>query len=171
MRVFFALVPDEELRANLGELAQVLARRIGGRAVPAANLHATLVFVGNVAPDRVPKLRAIVDTLPRERFSLVLDRVGEWHHAGVAWIAPTTVPARLATLHAQLAAALASVAVPVESRLFRPHITLVRRRVHALAEAACPPREWDVVRVSLMRSENIAGAIRYREVAGAALDA
>jgi 2'-5' RNA ligase len=171
MRVFFALVPDEELRAKLRELAQVLMDRIGGRAVPVANLHLTLAFLGDVADDRVPRLREIVDALPRERFSLVLDRIGEWHYAGVAWIAPTAVPAPLATLHARLGTALASADFTVEARPFRPHVTILRRPRRALAESACPPREWCVARVSLMRSDNVEGAMRYREVSGAALDA
>jgi len=163
MRLFFALVPDAALRAALRERALAMASQIGGRAVPPANLHLTLAFLGDIEPGRVAALETIHATIPTEPFTLTLDRVGEWHHAGVAWIAPAEVPRLLAALHAQLNTALAAEGFARESRPFRPHVTLVRRRARPLADAACEPLAWRVVRVALMLSERIGSAIRYRE--------
>ena len=169
MRVFFALVPDAALRAALALLGRELARSIGGRAVPQHNVHLTLAFLGEVETARVPPLCAMLDTVPQAAFSLTLDRVGEWPYAGVAWVAPSVVPTQLAALHARLTEALAAECYPVEARLFRPHVTLVRRRVRALAERATQPVEWDVRRLSLVRSDAVQGAVRYREEAGVPL--
>jgi len=169
MRVFFALVPDEALRAVLAALGRELARTIGGRAVPQHNAHLTLAFLGEVETARVPPLHAMLDTVPHAAFSLTLDRVGEWHHAGVAWVAPSLVPPQLAALHARLNEALAAERYPVEARPFRPHVTLVRRRLRVLAERATQPVEWNVRRLSLLRSDAVQGAVRYREEAGVPL--
>jgi len=161
--MFFALVPDAAVRAALGERARMLARAIGGRAVPAANVHVTLAFVGDVDAAQATALRAVLGALPRREFTLVLDRLGEWHHAGVAWLAPSAVPAPLAALHAHLTAALAASGFAVEARPFRPHVTLVRRRVRPLADAPAEPLEWRVTRAAVMASERVGGAVRYRE--------
>ncbi len=171
MRLFFALMPDDALRAALAALGRDLAQSIGGRAVPAHNVHLTLAFLGEVEQGRVPPLRAMLGVLPRAAFTLELDRIGEWHHAGVAWIAPSVVPPTLVALHACLDAALADKRYPVEARPFRPHVTLVRRRARALAERATASLEWNVRRVALVRSENVGGAVRYGEEAGVALGA
>ena len=169
MRLFFALMPDDALRIALASLGRELAQRIGGRAVPAHNVHLTLAFLGEVEEARVPPLRTMLDALPRAAFALTLDRVGEWHHAGVAWIAPSVVPPALVALHARLDEALAAERYPVEARPFRPHVTLVRRRSRMLPERATTPLEWSVRRLALVRSESVDGAVRYREDAGVAL--
>jgi len=169
MRLFFALVPDDALRPLLGERAIDLARAIGGRAVPAHNIHLTLAFLGEVDRARVPALRPILDAMPRDAFMLVLDRVGEWRRAGVAWIAPSVASPRLAALHAALTEALRGAGFPVEARPFQPHLTLVRRPSRTLADAPADPLTWRVGRLSLMRSEAVGGAVRYREDAGVAL--
>jgi len=164
MRLFFALLPDTALRAALGERALALARRIGGRAVPAANLHLTAAFLGDLDAARATALATIGGALAVDPFTLTLDTIGEWHHAGVAWIAPSVVPPPLVALHARLAAALAGAGFAVESRPFRPHVTLVRRRARPLADAACAPLDWRVERVALMVSERAGGALRYRDI-------
>lgn len=164
MRLFFALVPGMPLRALLDERALAMARRIGGRPVPAGNLHLTLAFLGEVASSRLPALHVIRTALATEAFTLTLDRIGEWHHAGVAWIAPTVVPAPLVALHRTLNAALGGEGFDVESRPFRPHVTLVRRRARLLPDSACDPVAWRVTRVELMVSERVGSAIRYRQI-------
>jgi len=50
-RLFAALEIPEPHRSRLGEVARGLAERLGGRAVPARNLHATVAFLGAVPPD------------------------------------------------------------------------------------------------------------------------
>jgi len=163
MRLFFALVPDEALRLALGERARALAAALGGRAVPAHNVHLTLAFLGEVERARVPALHDILDAMPRDGFALALDCVGEWPRAGVAWIAPRIVPAPLAVLHAALAAALRVQGFAVEARPFHPHITLVRRPSRRLADAPADRLTWRVGRLSLMRTDTAGGAVRYRE--------
>ncbi|MGH8210965.1 MAG: 2'-5' RNA ligase family protein [Steroidobacteraceae bacterium] len=62
-RVFFALWPDDELRAAFARATHEAVRVAGGRSVPAHNLHATLLFLGPVAERRIPELQAIAARL------------------------------------------------------------------------------------------------------------
>jgi 2'-5' RNA ligase len=167
-RVFFALVPDPGVQAALGELARDLAARTGGRAVADANIHLTLAFVGNVTASAIARLKAILATLPQREFTLALDSMGTWKHVEVAWVAPTTVPEALRALHAFLSAALGDAGFTVETRPFRPHLTLARRGRRPLAAFACAPIDWRVTGVSLMRSTSAEDGVRYRELARSA---
>jgi 2'-5' RNA ligase len=165
-RVFYALVPDPPLQLQLAAIGHAVATRAGGRAVPAANVHLTLAFVGDVATVRLDALRAIVPTLPRQAFALDLNLVGVFRRARVGWLAPEIAPDALATLRTTLAAALTGAAFPLELRPFHPHVTLARRCVRAIPTAACAPTAWPVARVSLMETLRDERGLRYGEIAG-----
>jgi 2'-5' RNA ligase len=159
-------VPDPPLQLQLAAIGHAVATRAGGRAVPAANVHLTLAFVGDVATVRLDALRAIVPTLPRQAFALDLNLVGVFRRARVGWLAPEIAPDALATLRTTLAAALTGAAFPLEVRPFHPHVTLARRCVRAIPTAACAPTAWHVARVSLMETLRDERGLRYGEIAG-----
>lgn len=165
-RIFFALLPDGDGRARIAQLAERCAERAGGRASAPDSLHLTLAFLGGVPPDRLPALMAIGDGAPRMAFELVLDTVGEFRRARVAWIAPSSIPAALLALREALAAALLKARFAIEDRPFRPHITLARKCGAPLAQAAVSPLRWPVARLSLMASTLDPAGARYRELAG-----
>ena len=169
MRLFYALVPDDAVRATLASAGSALAGDVGGRAIPAANVHATVVFVGDAAEASLPCLRAALQAMPRTAFTLSLDRIGAWRAARVAWLAPGVVPPALATLHDRLTAAVAACGRPTETRPFRPHVTLVRRPLRPPREGAVAPIAWHVRRLALMRSDGTPDGVRYREVDAVAL--
>jgi 2'-5' RNA ligase len=164
-RVFFALVPDHAVQAALGMLARDLATRTRGRAAADANIHLTLAFIGSVTASAIGRLKAILATLPQREFTLALDSVGMWKHAEVAWVGPATAPEALYTLHAVLSAALGDAGFAIETRPFRPHMTLARRCRRSLAAFSCAPIDWRVTGVSLMQSTPAEGGVRYRELA------
>jgi len=169
-RVFFALVPDGECRARIAQVAERCAQRAGGRATAPGSLHLTLAVLGGVPTDRLPALMAIGVGAPRLAFELVLDTVGEFRRARIAWIAPSSIPAALLALREALAAALLKAPFAIDERPFRPHVTLARKCDASLAKAAVLPLRWPVARLSLMASTlDPAGAL-YRELSGWALE-
>ena len=107
--------------------------------VEAAALHLTLHFIGPVPRVR---LQEVVQGLARPcpRFTLVLDRSELWPNR-CATLCPSHVPDALTVLHAALADALRGLALPVETRAFRPHVTLAR-----LAAGARPPEVPEALR-------------------------
>ena len=163
MRLFFALVPDDDVRAAFARRAVDMVRAVGGRAVPEANLHATVVFIGNAGAGEREALRGVLRRLPRDAFTLELDRIGAWRAARVGWIGTSRTPPALAALHAQIAADATTLGHAMEARPYRPHVTLVRRPARPLPEAGVEPIAWRVRRVALMRSESADGGVRYIE--------
>ena len=162
-RLFFALWPDEPARAALAPLARRVALEGGGRAVPGANLHLTLAFLGDVPQDRVDAAKAAASGIRGDRFELVLDRTGAFRRSGVGWAGPAKAPGELVTLQSALDSALRASGFALEDRPFAPHLTLARKLVRPVATTQIEPVAWRVTRFALVASAREKGA--YRDVA------
>jgi len=164
MRLFFALWPDGAAASALEELAVALAPALGGKAVPREKIHLTLAFLGEVPPAEVERAIAAGDSVRTRELNVLLDRIGSFRRAKVAWAGSEAAPAGLAALHVALREALAERGFTIEDRDFAPHVTLVRGIVRALARKDMPRGiEWRADGFSLVRSEP--GTGRYSIVA------
>lgn len=152
-RLFIALWPDADVRAALHAVSTQWRWQPGAAPVPADRLHLTLHFLGDVPRERIAALRAAL-AVPVTPCVLTLDRAALWR-GGVAVLEPITVPAPLVELHLALGTALRLLGVAIETRPWRPHVTLARRaradvpriaplawpvRGHALVESRLQPR-------------------------------
>ncbi len=162
-RLFFALWPDDSARSALAPLARRVAGEGGGRPVPAMNLHLTLAFLGEVAPERVEAARSAASGIHGERFELVLDRVGAFRRAGVGWAGPARAPRALLELQSALDSALRAAGFTLEDRPFAPHLTLARKLGRPVAATSIEPVAWFVGRFALVESARDERA--YRDVA------
>lgn len=144
-RLFLALWPDAATCRAL-QAWQDACRPwpAGARPTPAAHLHLTLHFIGAVPRARLPELATGL-ACPFTPFLLRLARFERWH-GGIAALLPDDTPPALASLHADLAQALRTLALPVDARPFRPHVTLARHAGGAApAEEGLPaPVQWQV---------------------------
>jgi 2'-5' RNA ligase len=165
VRAFFALVPDDGVRREFVTLAREVARRCRGRAIIGDHVHLTLAFLGDVPPAALPALRAIGDRLPRIEAVLGFDVLGAWRASGVAWVAPSTIPAALVALYGTLRGALQEAGFAVDTREFRPHVTLARRCVQPQTRARCAPLVWPVHRLCLVGSQLRPDGPLYTELA------
>jgi 2'-5' RNA ligase len=165
IRVFFALSPDAELREILATLGRDVARRCRGRAVSPENAHLTLAFVGDVAKGALPVLEAVGAAAPKAGFVVSFDSLGAWRASGVAWIAPANLPPALLTLQSTLTNALGKAGFALETRPFRPHVTLARRCLQPLPRAHCPPILWRADKLYLVGSELRSDGPVYRNLA------
>jgi 2'-5' RNA ligase len=150
-RLFFALWPDDEVRAGLAERARAARGSAPGRPVPDANLHLTLAFLGQVEAARIAALTAAVDGLGVPAFELVIDRQGWWKRSGVLWLGPSAPPPALNRLVKSLWAALAPLDFWPDFRDFRPHVT-VARRCRGGHGGELPPLVWPINAFQLMTS-------------------
>ena len=147
-------------------MARDVAQQTGGRAVPEANLHATVAFIGAVAHAAIAPLQALGGALPRAPLEVSLDTLGGFAHAQVAWIGAARVPDALTSLHAALSAALAAGGFSVETRPYHVHVTLARRCRRPLRRASVtPPLAWRVDRLVLFESINAGAGPRYEPLA------
>lgn len=151
-RLFFAVWPSPEIQRALGQWGEVLQRNCGGRAVPARNIHLTLVFLGDVARGRTETLETLAATVAGAPFGLTVDHVAFWRHNHIAWAGVLECPAALTRLVGQLEQLLSEAGFQIDRRPYVPHITLVRNARRAPAQRSSRPIQWPVERFALMES-------------------
>lgn len=164
-RLFFALWPDDALRAAVVAATAEALAEAGGRPVPPENLHVTLAFLGDVAGERladaVAAARTVTAATARQRF----DRIACWGRGGPLVLEATHPDAALGALQASLANALFAADFQLERREFRPHVTLSRRPLRR--PAARPPAspgsvlDWACAGFVLAASETRPEGSRY----------
>ena len=159
-RLFFALWPDETAREALAARAREIAGRCGGRPVPAANLHLTLVFLGEVDPSRIEPLRRAAVGVAGSAFTLALDRVGGFRRAGVAWAGCRQSPAGLIGLQAGLERRIREAGFSPDDRPFTPHLTLARRVRVPVEPQDVEPVSWRAKAFALVASARGEGTYR-----------
>lgn len=126
-RLFFALWPMDEFRADLVSATQNIARDSGGRVIPPENLHVTLLFLGQVPNTRFDAVQQAADALAHApAFELSFDRVEVWGRANLLCLTTSTTPPAAAALADKLGHSLRDERAETSEREFRPHITLAR---------------------------------------------
>lgn len=164
MRLFFALWPDPHVRDALALAAAAHRSHCRGRPIPARNLHATLAFLGEVAPARVSCLADIAERVAGEPFDLVLDRVGHFRRSRIVYAGPSFVPPALLALASNFAAALGAAGFRLDERAYVPHVTLLRDARAAPLESALAAPLWHVRHIVLAESVSGPGAPVYRQL-------
>lgn len=129
MRVFFGLELDTATALRVaGWRDRQLA--CNGRAVPPANFHITLAFVGPLRDPAIARLCSAVDEwLERGDLhgaTLLLDCTGYWPKPEIYWLGPSTWPEALTRLARKLRTLASAVGSKLDRNPFHPHITLFR---------------------------------------------
>lgn len=160
-RLFFALQPD---RCTLQALCAIQRRLESdeGRPVPCERLHATLLFMGS---QTTASLNSLLDLAPGLEFPpcrLVLDRLGHFSRAAVAWLGPTRVPTELEDFQARLAAAVVAAGIGFDDKPWRMHVTLYRDLRKRPGRIAFEPIEWTLRNFQLMESMHNRSGLEYR---------
>ena len=166
MRLFVAILFTPEIKAELVAAIKRLRRAAdGGNFTHPENLHLTLAFIGetNRASD---VLKAMEEARP-EAFELELSgKLGRFRQKGgdILWAGVAENP-RLAEYAGRLADALRQKGFKIDGRAFVPHITL-GRQVMLLGNPEVEIKRLSMKcdRVSLMRSDRIAGKLKYTEI-------
>jgi 2'-5' RNA ligase len=161
VRLFFALWPDDAVRAALGDWSRAIQRVAGGLPTRAESIHLTLAFLGATDPGRRLDIEAAAGRIAVSPFDLTIDEAGYWNHNRIAWAGASTTPAALETLVRDLRAALTAAAVPFDPKPFVPHLTLVRKARPGLTLPGLGTVRWRVTAFVLVRSEPQAGGSRY----------
>jgi len=131
IRLFVGIPVTEELRGALERhLADAVGGRLPGRAVPPANWHLTLRFLGATDAERH---RRVGDELaridPPPRFDLAFTGLGAFPRAGrakVLWIGTGEGVDELRALASSVEAAAVRAGFAPEPKPFSPHLTLSR---------------------------------------------
>lgn len=148
-RLFFALVPDAKTRAAIWRSTRAAVAKSGGRSVPAANLHVTVAFLGDVDVAALQRA-ANVGPFNIGPFELGLSRCQRSPRGRVLWLAPAAIPAELIELEQTLWQQLQTLGFKRERRPFRPHMTLARQARAVDAEPI--DLRWHVGELTLVES-------------------
>jgi 2'-5' RNA ligase len=156
VRAFFGLPVPEAQRAAMADFLTACAEVAPQfRWTPAANLHLTVRFIGNI--DR-PLVEAIAERLGARSlraFDLDLGDLGTFghgRHVRVVWQGLRNGAEAVAALAAQLEAECATAGLVAEKRPFQAHLTLARARPR---DGAVLPTLPEAPRVSAWRASEL----------------
>lgn len=151
-RLFFALWPPDAVRGRIETQAERVRGSTDGRAVPLANLHLTLAFLGKVPMAEIPAIRAAARDVGSGGFTLRIDRAGWWRKTGILWLAPSEPPPGLNRLVKDLWERLRPLGFKADFHKFRPHITIARK-CGKDPETDFEPVTWAVEKLALLESD------------------
>lgn len=163
-RLFFALWPDDSIRATIAQRMPEWAGGLAGRWQRPDQWHVTLVFLGAVDAARRGDLQAAADGVTMPPLELQFDRYEYWHKPQVACLVATVTPAPLAQFVERLRAAVAMLGIEPELRPYRPHVTLARKVRSAAGMVVSPPVNWTATGFALVRSNSDPSGSRYEPV-------
>jgi len=149
-RLFLALWPNDAVRAQLAAWRDGWIWPKGATPVRTDRLHMTLHFIGGVPEERIDEVGDALQA-PFPSFELKLGRNALWPH-GVAVLEPAIAPLELTDLQHALGERLQALALPIDARSYKPHVTLARRAGSAIIHTDGPAISWRIERYALMRS-------------------
>jgi len=151
-RLFFALWPDEALRASLASRIRALVPPGVGRLQQPEQLHLTLEFLGAVAESRLDAVRAAASAVRAGRCEVVLDRVAFWRRSSVLCLLASRTPPALEGLVDELRCALGVNGFDTETRPYRAHLTMARKVRRPVSLPPPDPVTWPVAEFTLVES-------------------
>jgi RNA 2',3'-cyclic 3'-phosphodiesterase len=152
-RLFFALWPPDGLRERIHEATRQVTTPQRGRVIPAANLHVTIAFLGEITQERVQAAMDAGAATHARAFDLRLDRIESMRRSRVLCLLPTSTPAQLAELVDRLRFNLLDRQFKLRRQEFRPHVTLMRDLSRAPDAVGIAPLHWHVDSFALVESQ------------------
>jgi 2'-5' RNA ligase len=188
VRLFVAIDLDDQARQAIGRLQQRVAKAVEPRRplrwVEPAQMHLTLVFLGEVPEDVAGRLiSAMAPRIETPTFDAVVQRLGVFPESGgprVLWVGISSGVDDVISVQQEVAARCARVGTELEGRPFHPHLTLGRwrtnertRRADAIGAMAADPLDpiarLTVDHVTLYRSVLSSAGSTYTALARANL--
>ncbi|HEV2199377.1 MAG TPA: RNA 2',3'-cyclic phosphodiesterase [Bryobacteraceae bacterium] len=157
MRLFTAIDLPEEVRDHLRSLVDRLKPLVRINWSPVANLHITTKFIGEWPENRLDEMKQALAAMPGGgAFEISVRGLGWFpneRRPRVFW-AGVESGESLTKLARTTEQAVAALGVPVEGRIFSPHLTLARIR---------EPAPLDAVRSALAKTAADFGSFRATE--------
>lgn len=134
----------------------------------------TVVFIGETT--RVQPVKEALDRLSAAPFTLVIDGLGRFRRSGgdIYWLG-IEKNETLLKIYSQLVRELSQRGFVLETRDYKPHLTLGREVVLDETFSSdnfnrnLKPLTMEVAKISLMKSERLNGTLTYTEIAAKTL--
>jgi len=125
-RLFFALCPDNRARKQINGLNQSISSA-DLKKVNSANLHLTLVFLGQVDSQAEAKIKERANDINIQPFSLHFEQLDFWKKPRILCLTSQQYDPQLLILVNALKTIAQQCDIETEDRPYRPHITLARK--------------------------------------------
>ncbi len=160
MRLFVAVRVSEDMQASVTQTLHFL-KKLGakGSFVPAANLHLTLAFLGEL-PDAAP-VKEAMRSVSFKPFRLAMSEMGTF--GDTLWVGLKGNQG-MSSLARSLREAFDSSGIAYDRKAFVPHITIARKFRGDYRLAPVPKGDMMVKKISLMKSEVKDGKRVYKEI-------
>lgn len=161
MRLFTAVLPCDSFRAELERLQDDLKEKgVTGRYTDSANLHLTLVFIGEYGDPE--KIMDLLEEIPMEPVFLKPLRIEKLKDL---YILRFEENEELNLLVSRMHRSFAENRIPFDRKSFLPHITLLRKAERDLEEPMnIPDSPMECDAVSLMHSKQGKNGMVYTEI-------
>lgn len=161
-RLFVALWPDPQLRADIRAAAAPLIAGVPGRHVPESNWHATLVFIGSWPVARRDALETALSRVPVQAVEFDLEFLSLWPKPRAIVLEAGRAPPPLIHLVMRISEAVEVFGWQRPMRAYRPHVTLVRNAASIEARRLDAPLRFRANSFSLVSSEPGENGVVYR---------
>jgi RNA 2',3'-cyclic 3'-phosphodiesterase len=174
MRLFTAILFDENTKDTIYHTVERLHESAVGTFAERDNLHLTVNFIGET--DRVREVEQViekaVDKAKALQFMLSIQGVGRFKRdeGDICWVG-IEQENTLWRLQRELANELKEAGFNnIEDREYKPHLTLGRKVILKAGfclkelESEVAPMQMKVEKISLMKSERIHGKLVYNEI-------
>jgi len=159
-RLFFALWPDEQTKKQIDTFNQSIKSQ-GLKKVKAANLHVTLLFLGNTDAATELMLKQMAESICVEPFVLKFDQLEFWRKPRILCLTTQQYDPQLGILVDALKNMVEQCAIQTEERRYKPHITLARK-AHKLIDMQVRPIQWWSDSFCLIESCSTADGVDYQ---------
>jgi len=163
-RLFFALWPDENVRAAIKKNIQPVLQNHPAKKVPVHNWHMTLAFLGNVSSETKACVQQQAALLKGKHFTLQLDQFGYFERARVAWLGCKQTPREMEALFDELNVVLAPCGYQPDFKKITPHLSLLRKVSVALDAQDVAPLNWSVNEFVLVESVTTEHGASYKVI-------
>jgi 2'-5' RNA ligase len=162
MRAFFGLSPDAKTKVAIQAWRSKAFPHLDG-AVPAANFHVTLAFLGHVSVKQLDTIHRLMDEMPSiTAFDVSLNQLGYWPKPKAFWLGSQ----QTATEHLILAKNIHEIAnksgLELQDQDYVTHLTLARKcKANPPAPLFPAHFEWHVDQFHLFESKSSPQGVYY----------
>lgn len=154
----------EEARAALSAARAFWEKSVQAKFCDADLYHLTLVFIGNVEPERVSALKKTLEKVRWDPFAFRIGEPGSFEK-GILFAGVEEPCLGLYALQGAIAQALREDGWTFEDRPYRPHITMARQAKGFGAPPEMEPVRVPVEKFALFESARVDGRLCYTPIA------
>jgi RNA 2',3'-cyclic 3'-phosphodiesterase len=161
-RLFFALWPEDIIRQQCVDIGKAILTE-HARLVRPANIHVTLLFLGNIDTDKEERFKQVLATVQVPSTTLCFNKLSFWKKPGILCLTTSNTYPGVETLVGMLSRLGGDLGIQTDERPFKPHVTLAKKATK-LMPLEFDPINWNSSSFCLVESVNCPKGIEYRIV-------